>query len=65
MNFTTIISALEFAIEHRQEIAAETEAAIHFIRRVEHACVKHDTTADKILLAADSFLTAFKDVQPD
>ena len=56
MNYGAVISAIEFAIEHRQEIAADLECAVHLIRRIEHACVKHDTTADSILVAVDKAL---------
>ena len=62
MNFSTVISALEFAIEHKHEIASDAEAAIHLIRRIEHACVKHSTTADHVLVAADTWLTQLKEV---
>ena len=56
MNFSVVVSALEFAIEHRKEIAADIECAVHLIRRIEHAVVKHDTTADRILMAVDNAL---------
>ena len=63
MNIGLVISALEFAVEHRKEIVADAEAAIHFLRRVEHTCVKHSTTADKILVSADNMLSAIRDAQ--
>ena len=53
MNASLVVGALEFAIEHRRELAADCEAAIHLIRRLEHMVVKHDTTADAILMAAE------------
>ena len=64
MNFGVIVSALEFAIEHRKEIAADAECAIHVIRRIEHACVKHDTSVDHILVAADNFLQHVAEATP-
>lgn len=63
MNIGTVVSALEFVVTHRKEIASEAEAAIHFIRRVEHLCVKHETTADHVLVCADNMLTAIRDAQ--
>lgn len=56
MNIGLVVQGLEFAIQHRKELAADAEACIHFIRRVEHLIVKHDTTADKILVASDEAL---------
>ena len=57
MNFTNVVKALEFVIEHKHEIASDAECCIHLIRRIEHACVKHSTTADHVLVAADKMLT--------
>lgn len=57
MNIGLIIEGLKFIVEHRHEIAADAECAIHFMRRVEHTIVKHQTTADDILVSADSALT--------
>ena len=57
MNFTNVVKALEFVVNHKHEIAADAECAIHLIRRIEHACVKHSTTADHVLVAADKMLT--------
>ena len=56
MNIGVVVQAIEFAVEHRREIASDAEAAIHFLRRVEHICVHHKTTADKILVEADKML---------
>ena len=56
MNFGVAIQALEFAIQHGPEIAADLECAVHLLRRVEHACVRHKTTADTVLVAADHAL---------
>ena len=39
MNFAAVVSALEWVVENRHEIAADAECAIHLIRRIEHACV--------------------------
>ena len=63
MNISIVIEALEFAVTHRKEIVADAEAAVHFLRRVEHLTVKHSTTADKLLVSADHMLTAIKDAQ--
>ena len=57
MNFGVIVEALEFAVNHRKEIASDAEAAIHFVRRVEHLVVKHGTTCDKVLVEADKALS--------
>ena len=65
MNIGIVVQALEFAIENRREIVSDAEAAIHFLRRVEHACVQHETTADKILIAADHMLSAVKAAQSE
>ena len=62
MNVTTIVKALEFVIENRHEIASDAEAFIHFVRRVEHLTVKHDTTPDHVLVAADTWLTQLKEM---
>ena len=62
MNFVNVVHALEWAIENRHEIASDAECAIHLIRRIEHACVKHETTADHVLVAADKMLTHLKEV---
>ena len=66
MDYSKIIKGLEWVIENRHEIAADAEATIHLLRRVEHLCVKHSTTADRILLAADDGLKKVADAtQPD
>ena len=57
MNIGTVVSALTWAIENRHEIAADAESAIHFLRRVEHLCVHHKTTADTVLVEADKALS--------
>ena len=62
MNVTNIVKALQFVIENRHELASDAEVAIHLIRRIEHACVKHETTADHVLVAADTWLTHLKEV---
>ena len=58
MNFGTIVSALAWAAEHRKELAEGAEIGIHLIRRIEHLCVHHETTADKVLVAAGDALSA-------
>lgn len=66
MDYSKIIKGLEWVIENRHEIAADAEATIHLLRRVEHLCVKHSTTADRILLAADDGLKKVADAtQPN
>lgn len=56
MNYLAVIQGLEFVVEHRKELAADAECAIHVIRRIEHLVVKHDTTADHVLVAAQTWL---------
>ena len=58
MNFATIVEALGYVIEHRKELAKDAEIGIHLIRRIEHLCVRHSTTADKVLVAAGDALSA-------
>lgn len=54
MNWISLaIEGLEFAVKHKKEIAIGSETAIHVIRRIEHMCVKHQTTADNLLMAAE------------
>ena len=63
MNFGVVVSALTYAMKHRKELAADAECAIHLIRRIEHTVVKHRTTADDVLVAADKALTRYSDVE--
>ena len=65
MNFDLIVKGLGYVIEHRKEIASDAEAAIHFIRRVEHMCVHHNTTADTILVEADKALSSYLKKEPE
>ena len=58
MNFGLIVDCLSYAVEHRKELAKDAEIGIHLIRRLEHICVKHSTTADKVLVAAGDALGA-------
>lgn len=61
MNFSVLVNAIIWAAEHKAEIAETAEAGIHLIRRVEHLCVHHKTTADNILVAADDMLRQLRD----
>ena len=50
------LEAIKYGINHRKEIAQGAEVGIHVLRRIEHLCVKHKTTADDILMHADAAL---------
>ena len=50
------VEGLEYGIEHRKELAKGAECGIHVLRRIEHLAVKHKTTADRILMAAEKAL---------
>ena len=63
MNFNNIVQALEFAYTHHKELASDIECGIHLLRRIEHGIVKHKTTADTLLVAADRMLTHIAEVQ--
>lgn len=57
MNWISIaVDALSYACEHKKEIAHGAETAIHVLRRIEHQIVKHNTTADHLLVVADKAL---------
>lgn len=57
MNWISLaIEGLEYAIEHKKEIATGAECAIHYLRRVEHKLVQHGTTADHLLVASEKAL---------
>ena len=50
------VEGLSWAIQHKKQVAGGAEVAIHVIRRIEHLCVKHQTTADDLLMAAEKGL---------
>ena len=51
-----ITLAIEEIYENRKVLSPAAEAAVHFLRRVEHATVKHKTTADNLLVAGEKAL---------
>ena len=53
---TLACEALEYGLAHRKEIAESAEIGVHVLRRIEHLIVKHNTTADQILVAAEKGL---------
>ena len=62
MNWINIaIQGLSYAIEHRKEIAEGAECGIHVLRRIEHLCVHHKTTADELLKAGEQALHEYND----
>ena len=64
MNWITMaVQGLSYAIEHKREIALGAEVGIHAIRRLEHLCVKHQTTVDDLLVAADDALHKYNQTQ--
>lgn len=56
MNVDNAVHVIEYGIEHRKELAADAECAIHILRRIEHSIVKHGTTFDHLLQVADNAL---------
>lgn len=52
----TVINVLKWAYDHRKEELEATEIGIHFLRRIEHLVVKHNTTLDDLLVHADKAL---------
>lgn len=56
MNFTAVIAGLNFAWQHKKDIADACEAAIHVVRRIEALSHKHNVTVDKVLTTADEGL---------
>ena len=64
MNWISLaVEGLEYAIEHRKEIAQGSECAIHVLRRIEHLCVHHKTTADELLKAGENALHHYNSSQ--
>ena len=57
------VDGLSYAIKHRKQIAEGAEVGIHVLRRIEHLCVKHETTADDLLVKADEALHKYNSEQ--
>lgn len=49
MNFGLILKAIEFASEHKTDIAEGAKAAIAGIRAIEDVCHKHGKSLDHVL----------------
>ena len=60
-----VIDGLQYAIEHKKEIAKDLELGIHVIRRLEHLCVHHKTTVDQLLVHADQGLHEYNQKQKE
>ena len=63
MNWISLaVEGLKYAIDHKKEIAEGAELGIHVLRRIEHLCVHHQTTADDILVHADKALHDYNEL---